>query len=187
MRSCVYQRTVRTSSLIGATASPSGSRGNTLNRAPSAPVDSIAATPSRLLDQTRIATPRPQPFPMNKARRPISHGPLTAAMPERGGVFAAPQQPHADRRRSSASPRIGKCSATIGSHLRDSPPKSLTFALAEAAKIRGLSQIAPGYGIQMLPKTLTFGRNSPLVAHPQHDRILLPKSLTYCLKCKNKQ
>jgi hypothetical protein len=59
------------------------------------------------------------------------------------------------------------------------PPKTLTFASAEAAKIRGPGQITSEYSPKTLPQSLTFDWNRSPLAHPQHGRARLPKSLTY--------
>jgi len=58
------------------------------------------------------------------------------------------------------------------------PPKTLTFAPAEAAKTRGPRQIALEYRPKTLLKSLTFDRNRSSLAHPQHGHIQLPKRLT---------
>jgi hypothetical protein len=60
-----------------------------------------------------------------------------------------------------------------------SPPKTLTFASAEPAKIRAPGQTASEYNPKTLPQSLTFDWNRSPLAHPQHGRARLPKSLTY--------
>jgi hypothetical protein len=103
-------------------------------------------------------------------------------MPKQGDVFrrnaatTAGRQPRIELSRPA---RRHLTSTTPRHRTQNLPPKTLTFASAEPAKIRGPGQLTSKYSPKTLPQSLTFDWNPPPLARPQHGYVRLPKSLTY--------